>query len=108
MLVSSTDIITKMVLLGVRCPFHPLTPLGESIQNVQNIYDESNIIVRPTICVHSKVKIGNSIICIHTHLNDLSYHSDETCAEVPVTQLTDSKLDDEDICFTDLTNLNSG
>lgn len=103
MLIRSSDVITQTVLLGVKCPFHPLIPLGESIQDVRNANDESNVITKPTVCVHSRVKIGNSIIHFHNHLRDYSYRSNETPLEVPVTRFTDSKLDNEGLLVTDLT-----
>lgn len=97
------DVITKTVILGVKCPFHPLIPLGENIQEIRNISDDSNVITKPTICVHSRVKIGNATIHFHNHLRDYSYHSNDTFSEVPVTRFTDSKLDDEELLVTDLT-----
>ncbi len=103
MLVRTGEVITKTVIMGVKCPFHPLVPLGYSIQSVRNSNDESNIITRPTICVHSKLKIGNAIMSVHSHLYDWSHSpSEEIPMELPVTRFTDPKLEEEDILDTQI------
>lgn len=104
MFVRSNEVRTLRVLLGVKCPFHPLVPLGMSIQGVSNVADESNIITRPTICVHSSVQLRNSILAVHSHFADPSYHSDNNgmAVEVPVTRLTDQKMEELGISHTNI------
>lgn len=100
--IRASETITKTVIMGVKCPFHPLVPLGFSIQSVRNANDESNVITRPTICVHSKVKVGNALMSVHTHLHDRSYiHVQENLMELPVTRFTDAKLEEENILNSD-------